>query len=188
LLLALAQKEIQKMEINRRWYAVALCTLICSQSLPLVPATEAESKAALVQTSEGNAQTVLVPKGWNLADLGSGCAARLNGNEVDTMLSINDKDQVLLVAGRRDWSFSAGDVKLTLQFDSQPPRSFAAARWNNLVLLLLVDDKDVVALRKASSIKWHLPDGDYSAKLHDVGSALDAASACTKDKRIGVSR
>jgi hypothetical protein len=176
------------MEMNRRWYAVALYALICSQSLPLVFATEAESKAVLIQTSEGNAQTVLVPKGWTLADLGSACAARLNGNEVDTMLSINDKDQVLLVAGRRDWSFSAGDVKLTLQFDSQPPRSFAAKRWNNLVLLVLADDKDVVGLRKASSIKWHLPDGDYSAKLHDVGSALDAASACTKETRTGVSR
>jgi len=138
--------------------------------------------------SEGNAQTVLVPKGWKLADLGSGCAARLNGDEVDTMLSINDKDQVLLVAGRRDWSFPAADVKLTLQFDSQPPRSFVAARWNNLILLVLVDDRDVVALRKASSIGWHLSDGDYSAKLHEVGSALDAASACTKDRRIGVSR
>jgi hypothetical protein len=176
------------MEMNRRWYAVALCTLICSQSLPLVPATKAESKVALVQMSGGNAQTILVPKGWTLADLGSGCAARVNGNEVDTMLSITDKDQVLLVAGRRDWSFSAGDVKLTLQFGSQKPRSFAAVRWNNLVLLVLADDKDVVALRKASSIKWHLPDGDYSATLHDVGSALDAASACTKEKRIGASR
>jgi hypothetical protein len=44
------------MEINRRCYAVALCALICSQSLPLVPATEAESKA-LVQTSEGKKET-----------------------------------------------------------------------------------------------------------------------------------
>lgn len=176
------------MELNRRWYAVALCSLISSQSVPLVPATEAESKVALVQMPEGNAQTFLVPKGWELADLGSGCAARLNGNEVDTMLSINDKDQVLLVAGRRDWSFPAGDVKLTLQFDSQPPRPFVASRWNNLILLVVVDDRDVVALRKASSIGWHLSEGDYSARLHDVGSALDAASACTKDRRIGVSR
>jgi hypothetical protein len=122
LLLALAQKEIQKTEINRRWYAVAPCTLICLQLLALVLATEVESEAALVQTSEGNAQTVLVPKGWNLADLGSACAARLNGNDVDTMLSINDKDQVLVIAGRPDWSFSAGDLKVTLQFDSRRSR------------------------------------------------------------------
>lgn len=134
-----------------------------------------------------NAPSFPTPKGWESLVLEGGCAARLSGDEVDTMVSINNKDQVLLIAGRRDWNSWGEEVKLTLQFDSQPPRSFTAWKWNNLVLLVLVDDKDVVALRKASTLKWHLSTGDYSANVSDVGLALDAASACTKGKRVVVS-
>ena len=134
-----------------------------------------------------NVPSFSVPKGWEALDLGVGCTARLEGKEVDTMLSINNDNQVLLIAGRREWNALGEEVKLTLQFDSQPPGSFKGWRWNNLVLLLLVDDKDVAALRKASTLKWRLPTGDYTAEVHDVGSALDAASACTKQKRVSAS-
>ena len=130
-----------------------------------------------------------MPAGWTLRDdIGNSCAARLEGSEISTTVSINSEDQVLLVAGRRDWATWGENFELTLQFDSQPPRPFKASRWNNLLLLLLVDDADVTALRNASTLKWHLPIGDYTAQVHDVGAALDSAIACTKTKRKGASR
>jgi hypothetical protein len=91
------------------------------------------------------------------------------------------------MAGRREWNYWAENIKLTLQIDSQPPRSFEANRWNNLVFLLLPDQNDVLALRKASDLRWHLPTGDYHTKVNDVGAAIDAAAACTKAKRAAMS-
>jgi len=123
-----------------------------------------------------------VPKGWEPLDVGSGCAVRLQGKQVDTILSLNNDDKVLLIAGRREWNSAGEQIAITVQFDSQPAGSYTGWKWNNLVLLLLVDDKDVAALRKASAIRWHLPSGDYTAEVHDVGSALDSASACKKQK------
>ena len=109
--------------------------------------------------------------------------ARLKGDEVDTWVTINNDDKVLLMAGRKDWNFWGEKIDLTLQIDSQPPLPLGGWKWGNLVLVLLPDDRDVAALRKASALRWHLPSGDYSTKVHDVGSALDAAAACTKTKR-----
>ena len=134
-----------------------------------------------------NAPSFSVPEGWEAVDLPSGCGARLEGKQVDTMLSINNENQVLLIAGHREWNAAGEEIKLTLQFDSEAPRSLTGWRWNNLVLMLLVDKKDVTALRKASILRWRLPTGDYTAEVHDVGSALDAASECTKQKRVSAS-
>jgi hypothetical protein len=133
-------------------------------------------------------QSFAVPAGWEALRNAGGCAAVLKGDEVDTWLTVNNNDQVLLIVGRHDWNFWGERIKLTLQIDSQAPRSFDASKWNNLVLLLLPDENDVTALRKASSLKWHLPNGDYSAKVHHVGAALDAAAECTRNQRTGTSR
>ena len=129
-----------------------------------------------------------VPDGWEATKNAGGCAAVLKGDEVDTWVLINNNDQVILIAGRHDWNFWGDSIKLTLQIDSRAPRSFDANKWNNLVLLLLPDAKDVAALRKASSLKWHLPIGDFSAKVHDVGAAIDAAAECTRNGRTGAKR
>jgi hypothetical protein len=125
-----------------------------------------------------------VPSGWESFNMAAGCAARLKGNEVDTLVTINNKDQTLLLAGRKDWNSWGEQIKLTLQIDSKPPLSLEGWKWSNLALVLLADDKDVASLRKASVLRWHLPTGDYSATVHDLGSALDAAAACTKKKRL----
>jgi hypothetical protein len=125
-----------------------------------------------------------VPNGWESVELASGCAARFKGDEIDTWVTINNKDQVLLMVGRKVWNFLGQDINLTLQIDTLPPLSLGGSKLNNLVLLLLPDDRDVAALRKASTLRWHFPMGDYSTKVHDVGSALDAVTACTKEKRL----
>ncbi|HEU5457849.1 MAG TPA: hypothetical protein VFU68_04465, partial [Terracidiphilus sp.] len=138
--------------------------------------------------ASGIERSFAVPAGWESMDAAGGCAARLGGSEVDTYLTINNKDQVLLMAGRKDWNFWSQEIELTLQIDSQPPLSLKGTQWSNLVLVLLPDDKDVAALRKASSLKWQLPSGSYSAKVHDVGLALDSVAACTREKRISKSR
>lgn len=124
-----------------------------------------------------------LPDGWEAIKIGEGCAARLEGDEVNTTIAINNSDKVLLIAGRRDWNSWGGQIDLTLQFDSDPPRSFRASRWNNLVLLLLLDDEDVSALRKSSKLQWHLPNGDFATRVHDVGSAIDAVRACTNHNK-----
>jgi hypothetical protein len=116
--------------------------------------------------------------------MAAGCAARLKGDEVDTWVGINNKDQVLLMAGRKDWNFWGEKTELTLQIDSEPPLSLEGWKWSNLVLVLLPNDKDVDALRKAATLQWRLQTGNYSAKVHDVGRALDAAAACTREKRL----
>lgn len=138
------------------------------------------SKAEMAGKSE---PSFPVPAGWETVDMAAGCAARLKGDEIDTWVTINNKDQVLLIAGRKDWNFWGQKAELTLQFDSHPPMSLEGWEWGNLILVLLPDDGDVAALRKASNLKWHFPGGNYSTKVHDLGLALDAAAACTKEKR-----
>jgi hypothetical protein len=123
-----------------------------------------------------------LPDGWESVDVAAGCAARLKGDEVDMFVTINNKDQVLLMPARKDWNFWGEKTELTLQIDSQPPLSLEGWKWSNMVLVLLPDDRDVAALRKASVLQWNLPTGKYSAKVHDVGAALDAVAACIKEK------
>lgn len=124
-----------------------------------------------------------LPAGWESLDMAAGCAARLKGDEIDTWVTINNKDQVLLIAGRKDWNFWGEKTELTLQIDGNPPLSLEGWKWSNLVLVLLPNDRDVAALRKAAALEWHFSTSDYIAKVHDVGAALDAAAACTKEKR-----
>jgi Tfp pilus assembly protein PilZ len=125
-----------------------------------------------------------VPDGWRLLDdTGNACTARLDGNEIDTMVSINNSDQVLLIAGRKDWNTWGGNINLTLRFDSEPPRPYSAWVWNNLVMLLLTKDEDVATLRKAFTLKWVLPRGEYSTRINGIAMALDSVTACTKEKR-----
>jgi hypothetical protein len=139
------------------------------------------SKAELAAKHE---QSFSVPNGWESVDVAAGCAALLKGDEVDTYVTVNNNDQVLLIAGRKTWNFWGQKIDLTLQIDTQAPLSLGGWQWSNLVLVLLPDNRDVAALRKASALRWHFPTGEYSSKLHDVGSALDAAAACTKEKRL----
>ena len=75
-----------------------------------------------------------LPNEWESVDVAAGCAARLKGDEVDTFVTLNNKDQVILIAGRKDWNFWGEDTGLTLQIDSQPPLSLKGWKWNNLVL------------------------------------------------------
>ncbi len=121
--------------------------------------------------------------GWELLEIGTGCSARLNGSQGDTLVSINEKDQVLLMAGHHDWNVWEGKRSVQVQFDAGPPRSLDGYGFANMVFVLLPSEPDVAALRKASKITWRLPTGEYSAAVHDTGQALDAATSCTRNKR-----
>lgn len=126
-----------------------------------------------------------LPDGWESVDVAAGCAARLKGDEVDTFVTINDIDQVLLIAARKDWNFWGEKTEMTLQIDSQAPVSLEGWKFSNMILVLLPDERDAAALRKASVLHWHFPMGDYRTRVHDVGSALDAVAACKKEKGPG---
>lgn len=129
-----------------------------------------------------------MPDGWTLADLGNECSARLQGSEVNTWVAINERDEVIVTAARADWDALEKEIEVTLQIDAERPKRFTAVAFNKLVLVVLRDAKDVAALRKASTLWWRMPTGNYAAKVHDVGAALDAATACTRQKRSGLLR
>ncbi len=129
-----------------------------------------------------------MPEGWILSDFGNECSARLQGSDVNTWVAINERDEVIVTAARADWDAFEKEIEVTLQIDGGRPRRHTGVAFNNLVLVVLRDAKDVAALRKASTLWWRMPTGNYAAKVHDVGAALDAATTCTRQKRSGLLR
>jgi hypothetical protein len=121
--------------------------------------------------------------GWELLEVGTACTARLPGDKVDVLVSINDADQVLLMVGHHEWNVWSGKRLARLQFDGGPAQSVDAYGFANLVYVMLRKDADVAALRRAKKLTWGLPTGTYSAEVHDVSTALDAAISCTRSKR-----
>jgi hypothetical protein len=125
---------------------------------------------------------------WKLIDNLQGvdrCSLRRGGQQVDTMLSRNRDGQFILYAGRADWAFPTGKAKVSLQFDSAPPDELEAGVFDNLVIVSLRDAATEQKLLHASQLRWHLPWGDFQAKLDGLPVALDALAACDLKKASG---
>ncbi len=116
---------------------------------------------------------------------GTACAARLTGNEVDTMLMLNQNGELLLVAGRADWHAS-GSQEITLRIDDLKIDHLTANAFNNLVLLQISDDAVLQRLRAAKDLYWRLSFGSYHAMVAGLGAALDWVHACEQGKRLGL--
>jgi hypothetical protein len=121
--------------------------------------------------------------GWLLLDSLPGvqkrvCSARINGPEADTMLLLNNGRVPLLAAGHADWSGHLGPADVQLSIDDDPPRALKMQMFNNLVLVLLSDDRLIERLRRAKTLTWALPFGHFRAEVDGLGVALDAVGAC----------
>ena len=113
----------------------------------------------------------------------AGCSARLQagaGDNVDTMLLVNNAGKLVLVAGRRDWNLPPAGPKITIRVDDLPPRTVEASLAVNLVMLLVDDDAFYRQVRNAHRIAWSLPMGEFDANVGGLGPAFDAAVACRR--------
>jgi hypothetical protein len=115
---------------------------------------------------------------------GTACAARLPGDEVDTMLMLNKNGQLILVAGKADWRAS-GSQEIGLRIDGFELNHLSAEAFNNLVLLQVADETALKRLKVAKDIFWLLPSGVYHATVAGLGDALSWVQQCEQAKRRG---
>jgi hypothetical protein len=114
---------------------------------------------------------------------GTACAARLNGNEVDTMLMLNEAGQLILVAGRVDWH-NSGPEEVGLRIDQFELAHLQASAFENLVLLPISDAAVLGRLKVAKDLYWSLSLGRYHATVDGLGRALAWVRQCEQLKRI----
>jgi len=119
---------------------------------------------------------------WKLMDRLPGaagyCSARINGQNVDTILMPTNDNVFVLVAGRPDWAAWGGDAEIGLSIDGAPPEQLKANSLQNLVLLKIDDSGRARRLRAANTLDWTLPSGHFHAEVKGLGAALDAIAAC----------
>jgi hypothetical protein len=115
---------------------------------------------------------------------GTACAARLSGDEIDTMLMLNQKGQLILVAGRAEWHAS-GPEEIGLRIDDYELEHLQASAFNNLVLLLISDTAVLKRLMAARDLYWTLPSGRYHATVSGLDNALEWIHQCEQGKRLG---
>src|ERR1700679_1406645 len=81
--------------------------------------------ALLFAAGPVTAQTPVPNAGaWQIAGPGEPpeCTARMNGAQIDTMLTLNNDGRMVLMAGRADWNNAAASERATLQIDALRPR------------------------------------------------------------------
>lgn len=112
---------------------------------------------------------------------GSGCAARLPGKDVDTLIAFNNNGRVLLLAGRPDWRIdNTQGMNIGLRIDDSKVNhleGFAAGS----IILVLVRKSLVDRLKRARDIYWTFPFGAFHAAVSGFGSALDWLRKCNKE-------
>ena len=139
-----------------------------------------------MQESLANQPKNIVGAGdWQLLDNMPGtdkCSVRLSGNEVDTMLSINKEGKLILIAGNNQWVAHNPKVPTILQIDDAPPLNIETWQLGNIVLFLVSDDAVAERLKRAVSIKWHFPWGDFHANVTGLGVAAEALKKCNSAK------
>jgi hypothetical protein len=130
-------------------------------------------------------QPIPAAAGWRLSrPVGtSGCFARLQGDQVDTLLTVTRDGKMVLAAGRPDWKFPAVQQDVTLQIDDAASYRIQAAPVVNVIFGVVGDPAMAGALRKAQRLTWTLPAGRFSAYVGGLGAAFDAVLACTPARR-----
>lgn len=118
---------------------------------------------------------------------GTACAARLTGSQVDTMLMLNQNGQLILVAGRANWSAS-GPENVSLRIDDFELDHLRANAFNNLVLLLISDTAVLKRLMAARDLYWTLPSGRYHAAVSGLGDEVEWVRQCDQRKQISAGR
>jgi hypothetical protein len=106
------------------------------------------------------------------------CSARNTGKQIDTILMLNDKNELLLIGGHPDWATWGGDVPLELSIDGAAPITFQAGTVENLILVRVTDPAVVQKLRDAKALDWTIPSGRVHGEVAGLGAALDAVVKC----------
>jgi hypothetical protein len=111
------------------------------------------------------------------------CVASRTGGEVDAMLMLNRRGQLLLVVGRQDWHKPTGIQDVGLQVDGFAIAHVNATVFDNLVFVLIEDDALVKRLRAAKTVTWYLPWGQYQASVAGLTEAWDWVRGCERAKQ-----
>lgn len=120
--------------------------------------------------------------GWTLIERAGGsnsCAARRSGSDVDTILMLSQRGQLILVAGRADWHVS-GAEEVNVRIDNFELRHMQADIVDNLLLLPIADEQVVIRLRAAKDLYWSLSFGSFHAVVDGLGDALDRLRTCDR--------
>jgi hypothetical protein len=109
---------------------------------------------------------------------GRACSARNPGAEIDTILTLNNDGDLILIGGHRDWATWGGDAPLQLSIDGETPIKMQAQTINNLILTLVKDPGVIARLRRAKTLDWTIPTGHVRGEVTGLGLAIDAMKAC----------
>ena len=142
--------------------------------------------APRLAVSQITAQPIANAPGWRLTRPAGnvGCFARLQGDQVDTLLSTTHGGvTMVLAAGRPDWKLPADREDVTLQIDDGAAYRIQVAPIVNVVFGVVSDPAMANALRKARRLTWTLPIGRFSADVAGLGVAFDAVRACIQTTR-----
>jgi hypothetical protein len=117
---------------------------------------------------------------WVLAGPGqpTECTARVNGAQIDTMMTANNDGRMVLIAGRPDWNNPGATAPALLQVDRQRPRKVTGSYVANLYLVLVTDDAVLKALEGARQLTWTMKAGKFQADVTGLGAAFAAVQAC----------
>ena len=106
------------------------------------------------------------------------CSARAAGDQIDTILMINDVGELLLIGGHPDWATFGGDVPLKLSIDGGEPVALTASTIENLIMVRVTDPALLQRLRSAKTLDWTIPTGHVRGEVAGLGVALDAVARC----------
>jgi len=135
---------------------------------------------ALAQTEPAQLAPIPNAGGWMIASPGQAteCSARLNGAQIDTILTVNNDGRLVLIAGRPDWRGRPGKETVTLQVDALPARHVSGDHVANLFMVLVADDALLKDVEGARQLTWTFKVGKFKASVTGLGAAFEAAKAC----------
>jgi hypothetical protein len=116
------------------------------------------------------------------ADVRAGCAARLVGKDVDTMLMLGRNGELVLVAGKSDWRVS-GPEKIGLRIDHGAMDHLTATAFRNLILVHVGNKAFLQELETAKVLYWYFPWGAYHAEVAGLGNAVKWLQGCQRAKQ-----
>jgi hypothetical protein len=142
---------------------------------------------AMAVEPEGMATSTQSTTRWTFAETlpgGNACAAKLPGDEVDTLLMLNKSGELLLIAGRPEWRGRGESQEIELQIDRFEIKHLVASSFDNLVLLVVKDESVLKRLKNAKDLYWRLPSGTYHAAVQGLATALSWLHTCERKKQM----
>ncbi|HWY61550.1 MAG TPA: hypothetical protein VNW15_06590 [Rhizomicrobium sp.] len=157
-----------------------------TQQIALLAALTLFAVLPAVVQAAGPAKPIPKAGNWMLTDelpTARGCAATVDGDNVDVHLLETNDGHMLLVAARPDWNFKPGPVKFRFQVDAGPDKPMDGDGVANL-LVTPVDAPLETALLSAKEVTWRVPGAEYHAKVTGLKIAFAALKACNIRKGV----